>query len=263
MTVTALISRAGRAVVRDGEAFYVLTADRPSPRPADATYWMHLRGLHPEAEVLVAGKHPFPEVQARMLAAWREQLGLDLLLIVLGSEDAAFRAETAGALEKMLSGEPALSQTLRAILLSVPAPAEADFSGGIASAQSAGAERVRDLLSDVSAAGAVTSAVLTALRSALAMLATPAEQAEAMAAVQRFYIAGRAVMALRNPVPGTWERFRAWCSAHLAPALVDGWLSQLERDRVLAKGPVPVSAYPRIKAPPWVPRRREGQSAAA
>jgi hypothetical protein len=264
MTATALISRAGRAIVRDGETFYVLTADNPSLRPADATHWMHLRGLHPDAELLMAGKHPFPEVKARMLAAWREQLGLDLLLIVLGqNDDAAFRTETASALEKLLIGEPALSQTLRAILLSSKAPAEAEFPGAIACAKVAGAERVQELLSDISAAGSVISTVLTALRNALATLPTPPEQAAAMTAVQCFYIVGRAVIALRNPAPSTWERFRAWCSAHLAPALVESWLSQLEKDRVPTKGPIPASAYPRVKAPPWVPGRRDHQPAAA
>jgi hypothetical protein len=247
--------------VRDGETFYVLTSDNPSPRLADATHWMHLRGLHPDAEVLAAGEHPFLEVRARMLALWREQLGLDLLLIVLDQDnDAAFRAETAGELEKLLAKEAGLGETLQAILLSTNAPTEADFQGGVIAAQSAGAARVRVLLTNVGAAGEMTGKVSTAWRSALATLATPAEQTAAMTTAQRSHAVGRAVMALRATEPGAWIRFQRWCQAQLASAVVDRavvdrWLSPLAKDRVLTKGPVPVSEYPHTKAPPWLARR--------
>jgi hypothetical protein len=243
----------------------VLTVDNPSPRLADATHWMHLRGLHPDAEVLAAGEHPFLEVRARMLALWREQLGLDLLLMVLDQDgDAAFRAETAGELEKLLAKEVELGETLQAILLSTNAPTEADFQGAITAAQSAGASRVRDLLTSVSAAGEMTGKVSTAWRDALATLATPAEQAAAMTVVQRSHAIGRAVMALQATKPDAWVRFQRWCHAQLASAVVDRavvdrWLSPLTKDRVPAKGPIPVSEYPRTKAPLFLNRRPRNQ----
>jgi hypothetical protein len=261
MTATAIISRTGRAVVRDGETFYVLTSDNPSPRLADATHWMHLRGLHPDAEVLAAGEHPFLEVRARMLGLWREQLGLDLLLIVLDQDgDATFRAETAGELEKLLAKEAGLGETLQAILLSTNAPTEADFPGAIAAAEAAKAARVGELLTKVSEGRPMTGEVSTAWRSALAALESPVDQTAAMAIVQRSYALGRAVIALRAPDPGAWIRFRTFCLAHrLAPTVVDQWLSSLGRNRVPTKGPVPISAYPRTSAPSWLARRSGAQ----
>jgi len=261
MTATALVSRSGRAVVRDGETFYVLTAEDPALRQADATHWMHLRGLHPDAELLSAGEHPFLEVRARMLALWREQLGLDLVLIVLDQNgDAVFRAETASSLDKLLAREPELNETLQAILLSTKVPEEADFPGAIAAAEAAKAARVGELLTKVSEGRPMTSEVSTAWRSALAALETPVDQTAAMAIVQRSYALGRAVIALRAPDPGAWIRFRTFCLAHrLAPTLVDQWLSSLGRNRVPTKGPVPVSAYPRTSAPSWLARRSGAQ----
>ena len=269
MTATALISRSGRAVVRDSETFYVLTADDPVPRLADGTHWAHLRGLHPDADLVPAGFHPFPDVRAHMLAAWREQLGLDLVLLALDRDhDDAFRSETCGEIEKLLESHPTVGEAVRAILLSVKAPEEADFAGGIAVATVAGAKRVQQLFLEMSGADDTIAAVTVAWRNALATLSTPVDQADAMSALHRLHVMGRVVFGLRDPAPGAWLQLRAWCLAYLAPeiairsvdgiALIERWLVALEQHRTHAAVRPPLTAsYRRIKAPPFVSRRAE------
>lgn len=269
MTATALISRSGRAVVRDGETFYVLTADDPSPRLADGTHWAHLRGLHPNADLVPAGVHPFPDVRAHMLAVWREQLALDLVLIALDRDhDDAFRSETCGEIEKLLESHPSVGEALRAILLSIKAPEDADFAGGIAVATVAGAKRVQQLFLELSGADDTIAAVNVAWRNALATLSTPADQVDAVSVLHRLHAVGHVVFSLRDPAPGAWPKLRAWGLAVLAPvigsrsvngaALIERWLAPLEQNRTHAAARLPLTAsYRRTKAPPFVLRRAE------
>lgn len=239
---TALISRAGRAVVRDGEAFYVLTVDDPGPRPADGTHWMHLRALHPDCEVLSAGEHPFPTVQARLREVWREQLGLDLLLICMDRDhDDDFRRETCAVLEKMLGEEPWLRERLRGIALSVETPAEADLAGAKALAIAANAVSVAELLGEVLLAGEAISVVRGAWRGAIETLATPAERTEATDVAQRLRAVAKAVIALRRSAPEALGELRTWCQSKLQPlltpvttdaaGLVERWLAAIEKGR--------------------------------
>lgn len=58
-----------------------ISCEETEPRQADGTYWVHLRGLYADCEIVPAGAHPFAEVRTRMLELWQEQLGLDLLCI--------------------------------------------------------------------------------------------------------------------------------------------------------------------------------------
>jgi hypothetical protein len=269
MTATALISRGGRAVVRDGETFYVLTADDPDPRLADGTHWAHLRGLYPNAELVPAGIHPFPDVRARMLDVWREQLGLDLVLIALDRDhDDPFRSETCSEIEKLLESHPPLGATLRAILLSIKAPEDIDLPGAIAGARAAGAKRVQQLFLDVSGADETIDAVTLARRNALAALPMPADQTDAMLAMNRFFAVGRVVWALRDPAPGAWLQLRAWCFASLAPAmggnavnasaLIENWLAPLGNRRSPAFRPhLRTASYGRTKTPAFIPGRAE------
>ena len=269
MTATALISRNGRAVVRDGETFYVLTADEPEPRLADGTHWAHLRGLNPNVELVPGGVHPFPDVRARMLAVWREQLGLDLLLMALDREhDDPFRSETCGEIEKLLESHPSLGGALRAILLSIKAPEDADFPGAIAGAKTAGAKRVQQLLLDVSGADESIDAVTLAWRNALATLTTPADQTDAMSAAHCLHALGRVVWGLRDPALSAWTQLRSWCLESFVPAiggnaengsiLIERLLAPLRPNRSTALRPLSLTAsYPRIKAPAFLKRLSE------
>jgi hypothetical protein len=269
MTATALISRSGRAVVRDGETFYVLTADDPSPLLADGTHWAHLRGLYPNADLVPAGLHPFPDVRAHMLAVWREQLALDLVLLALDRDhDDAFRSETCGEIEKLLESHPSVGEAVRAILLSIKAPEDADFAGGIAVATVAGAKRVKQLFLELSGADDTIATVTVAWRNALATLSTPADQADALSALCRLHAVGHAVFGLRDSAPSAWPQLRAWCLTCLAPAiasrsvngvaLIERWLAPLEGHRTHAAPRASLTAsYPRIKAPSFLSRRAE------
>lgn len=251
---TALISRAGRAIVRSGEAYYVLTADDPETRPADATHWIHLRGLHPDSALVPADTHPFPDVRARMLDAWREQLGLDLLLLCLDRDhDEDFRRETCAVLEELFVEVPWLRERLREIVFGTEPPPEADLLGAKALAAAAGSEEVGRLLGEVIDAREDIAAALAAWQRAVKTLATPAEWTEAMVAAERLRAVARAVIALRAQAPDAWEELRSWCRTHLEPALepisadasalIERWLAALDkgqaatREVLAAEGP--------------------------
>jgi hypothetical protein len=241
----ALVSRGGRAIVRSGEDYFVLTADDPEPRPADATHWAHLRGFHPGIEAIPAGAHPFVEVRARMLAAWREQLCLDLVAYTLDREqEDDFRLETCVQVENLLADYPAVGEQVRALMLSAKPPEEADFAGAIASAKAAGAARLERLLAEVNGSREGIAAALEAWRHAIKALPSPAEWTGSTAALERLLAVARAVTALQSPAPVAWSELRSWCRAELepalmaatteAPALIDRWLAAMEHGRAAA-----------------------------
>lgn len=264
MTATALISRGGRAVVRDGEAYYLLTADDPSPVTVNGTYWTHLRGLSPNSELIPAGRHPFTAVSARMIELWSEQLGLDLLLMVLDRDhDDAFRCETCVELESFFGRYPALVESLRALLLSIETPPEADLAGALLAARAAGAKQVQAIFTEMSEAGAQITAVLSAWRDARATVPVLKDQAEALRVSAQLRAVGRVVVGLRDPAPDAWARLRAWfrlnfepalaeTMAH-GPALIDRWLAPLREGRPAAPTRVRASTEVRTtKAPAFL-----------
>lgn len=261
MTATALISRGGRAVVRDGEAYYLLTADEPSPLVVNGTYWTHLRGLSPGSELVPAGRHPFAAVSARMIELWSEQLGLDLLLIVLDRDrDAAFRCETCVELESFFGRYPTLVESLRALLLSIETPPEADVAGALLAARTAGAKQAQAIFTDMSEAGAQIIAVLSAWRDARATLPILNDQAEALRVSAQLRAVGRVVVGLRDPAPDSWARLRAWFRANFEPALAgtmahgpalsERWLAPLRDARPAAPTRIRISADVRTTRAP-------------
>lgn len=240
----ALVSRGGRAVVRAGSCYFVLTADHPEPAPVDGTYWSHLRAFSPDAEVLDAGEPPFHAVRARMIEAWREQLGADLLLMFLDRNFSdGSRLDTCATLERLLAQETWLSAWLRLAALSVAPPEEADLLGARALAASIGATQVGGVVAEVDDARAFVAAALDAWRVAVEALATPAEWSGAAVVGDRTRAVAHAVIALRSASPSAWRDLGDWCRRDLRPALaavtvdgegvIDRWLAQVEGLRVV------------------------------
>jgi len=238
----ALVSRAGRAVVRRGETYHVLTVDVPEPQLADGTHWAHLRALHPLAERMPAGEPPFTAVRARMREVWREQLGLDLLLMTFDRDhDDAFRRETCLVLEGLFGEEPWLCDRLREIVLSIEPPAEADLAGAKSHAEAVGAPLVARMAGELIEASETIGRVQSAWHAAVKALNTPSQRSESMTVGDGLFAIARAVMALRDPESGAWDRLRVWCRETFEPALaaatadaagvLDRWLSALEKSR--------------------------------
>jgi hypothetical protein len=273
LTATALISRAGRAIVRDGESYYLLTVDAPIPALVDATYWAHLRGLYPGCDLVAADAHPFPAVRTKLIEAWSEQLGLDLILSVLDRDHGeALRRETSDELERFFGRHPTLVQSLRALLLSVEAPPEADFAGGLSAANAAGAKQVHKILTELSQANATIAKVLSAWSDARAQLPLLAEQSSAIRVGARLRAVGRVVMCLQDSSPDAWPRLRTWFQGYFepalagaasdVPALIERWLAPLRGSQPVTPARVSVSSYRQTRAPAFIARRYEQTVAA-
>jgi hypothetical protein len=161
-TEVFLSGRAGYAVVRSADAFYRLSIDEPEPSPCDATYWSHLRGLHPDGVELRGGEYPFIEAQRALRSSWQRDRCLSLALIALDADHKAELRGRACSAAELLIAEPDTGAFLRTRLLSRAPPDSADFEGAALIAKRVAAKQLHQLFAEVEASRSAIVAVLAA-----------------------------------------------------------------------------------------------------
>jgi CRP-like cAMP-binding protein len=193
-----LSGRAGYAVVRSADAFYRLSVDEPEPSPCDATYWSHLRGLHPDGVVLRGGAYPFIEAQRALRSSWQRDRCLSLALIAL---DVYHKAELRGracSAAELLIAELDTGAFLRTRLLSRIPPSDADFEGAALIAKRVAAEQLHQLFAEVEASRSAIVAVLAAWDRLARDLPTPADRVDTTRVIEHVGAVARLVTLVRS-----------------------------------------------------------------
>jgi len=207
-------------VVREGDAYFLLEMDQPSPARVDGSYWAHLAGLYPDARIEPADAFPFEHTRHALDAAWQHDRARTLVLVTLDpTYSAELRTGACRAAEGLLAKEDVL-QALRCRLLSRVAPNEADFDGGRRLAESAGAKNVGALLAEVSAARETIALVRSVWDRALVSHAPGKAWAGATGVMDRLGAFARLVSAaVAGLSSGAKGEFTTWFVQQAVPAL--------------------------------------------
>jgi len=141
----ALVSAlAGRAIVRIGSAYFLLTTDNDAPEPCHERQWAYLKALHPDASLLRADSYPFTDVRAQLEHGWRKDRAQRMALVVLDATyPASLRRRAAEASADLLYGQD-VHEHVHSVLMGIDE--KIDFEGGAKLAARVGATGLALLL---------------------------------------------------------------------------------------------------------------------